>query len=180
MAIWLLENWPQVDVQDIEIVGSDIDTQCVTAARQGEFGARALMRLAPSLVEKYFVATGTDRGNEVLAHVAAIADEPFAANVINATPGSPWQLRRTRWGGSLLEDAAIELEPALVAIDETTAGGCDGSLCGAPGCRLGGSRRGLDWRGLFPDSHASYETKSGLRRENVNFRHNPDGELVTR
>jgi hypothetical protein len=86
-----------------------------------------------------------------------------------------------RVGGvvSFLEDAAIELEPALVAIDETTAGGCDGSLCGAPGCRLGGSRRGLDWRGLFPDSHASYETKSGLRRENVNFRHNPDCELVT-
>jgi chemotaxis protein methyltransferase CheR len=61
IAIWLLENWPEVDVQDIEIVGSDIDTRCVTAARYGEFGARALMRLAPSLVEKYFVATGNDR-----------------------------------------------------------------------------------------------------------------------
>ena len=61
IAIWLLENWPEVDVQDIEIVGSDIDTQCVMAARQGEFGARALMRLAPGLVEKYFVATGNDR-----------------------------------------------------------------------------------------------------------------------
>ena len=28
IAIWLLENWPEVDVQDIEIVGSDIDTHC--------------------------------------------------------------------------------------------------------------------------------------------------------
>ena len=26
IAIWLLENWPEVDVQDIEIIGSDIDT----------------------------------------------------------------------------------------------------------------------------------------------------------
>jgi electron transfer flavoprotein alpha subunit len=43
----------------------------------------------------------------VLAHVAAIADEPFAANVVAATPGSPWQIRRTRWGGSLLEDATL-------------------------------------------------------------------------
>ncbi len=26
IAIWLLENWPQVDSYNIEIVGSDIDT----------------------------------------------------------------------------------------------------------------------------------------------------------
>jgi chemotaxis protein methyltransferase CheR len=61
IAMWLLENWPEVDVQDIEIVGSDIDTECVTAARQGEFGQRALMRLPPALVAKYFEADGKDR-----------------------------------------------------------------------------------------------------------------------
>jgi chemotaxis protein methyltransferase CheR len=61
IAIWLLENWPEVDVHDIEIVGSDIDTRCTTAAREGEFGARALMRLSPQLVEKYFVPAGPDR-----------------------------------------------------------------------------------------------------------------------
>ena len=42
IAIWLLENWPEVDVHDIEIVGSDIDTECTAAARAGEYGARAL------------------------------------------------------------------------------------------------------------------------------------------
>ncbi len=61
IAIWLLENWPEVDVHDIEIVGSDIDTQCIAAARAGEYGQRALMRLSPDLVEKYFVAEGEDR-----------------------------------------------------------------------------------------------------------------------
>jgi chemotaxis protein methyltransferase CheR len=61
IAIWLLENWPDVDAHDIEIVGSDIDTRCTTAAREGEFGARALMRLSPRLVEKYFVPAGPDR-----------------------------------------------------------------------------------------------------------------------
>jgi chemotaxis protein methyltransferase CheR len=61
IAMWLLENWPEVDVQDIEIVGSDIDTECLTAARQGEFGQRALMRLSPALVEKYFETIGQDR-----------------------------------------------------------------------------------------------------------------------
>jgi len=61
IAMWLLENWPEVDVQDIEIIGSDIDTECTTAAREGEFGARALMRLSPELVRKYFVSAGPDR-----------------------------------------------------------------------------------------------------------------------
>ena len=61
IAMWLLENWPEVDVQDIEIVGSDIDTECVAAARQGEFGQRALMRLSPALIEKYFETAGRDR-----------------------------------------------------------------------------------------------------------------------
>ena len=61
IAIWLLENWPEVDVQDIEIIGSDIDTQCTAAAAEGEYGTRALMRLSPQLVEKYFVPAGKDR-----------------------------------------------------------------------------------------------------------------------
>ena len=67
----------------------------------------ALHQLAVETAAAALVATGTERGNEVLAHVAAIADEPFAANVVSAAPGSPWQIRRARWGGSLLEDATL-------------------------------------------------------------------------
>ena len=47
----------------------------------------ALHQLAVEVKASAIVATGTERGNEVLAHVAAIADEPFAANVVTATPG---------------------------------------------------------------------------------------------
>ncbi|KIZ32769.1 chemotaxis protein CheR, partial [Rhodopseudomonas palustris] len=54
IAIWLLENWPQVDAYDIEIVGSDIDTEVLDAAAIGIYGKRALMRLAPDIVAKYF------------------------------------------------------------------------------------------------------------------------------
>lgn len=61
VAMWLLENWPQVDAYDIEIVGSDIDTRALEAARAGVFGKRALMRLTPQLVEKYFHALPDDR-----------------------------------------------------------------------------------------------------------------------
>ncbi len=67
----------------------------------------ALYQLATSVKPFAIVATGTERGNEVLAHVAALADEPFAANVVRAEPGAPWQICRTRWGGSLLEDATL-------------------------------------------------------------------------
>jgi len=61
VAIWLLENWPLVDQYEIEILGSDIDTEALQACRQGIFGKRALMRLSPALIEKYFESLGNDR-----------------------------------------------------------------------------------------------------------------------
>ena len=55
IAVWLLENWPPVDAFDIEIIGSDIDTSVLEAARAGVFGKRALMHLPADVVDKYFV-----------------------------------------------------------------------------------------------------------------------------
>ncbi len=60
-AIWLLENWGKVDDYDIEIVGSDIDTQVLQAAADGIYGARALMRLDQGLVRRYFERLDDDR-----------------------------------------------------------------------------------------------------------------------
>ena len=61
IAIWLLENWPAVDDHEIEIVGSDIDTRALAAAREGIYGRRALSRLPPDLVAKYFHPAGEER-----------------------------------------------------------------------------------------------------------------------
>jgi chemotaxis protein methyltransferase CheR len=58
IAMWLLENWRHVDEHEIEIVGSDIDTGAVALARAGVYGKRALMRLPPSVVDKYFAFDG--------------------------------------------------------------------------------------------------------------------------
>src|SRR5688572_6790390 len=70
------------------------------------------------------VAAGSERGNEVLAHVAAHAGVPMAANVVEATPGDSWRIVRQRWAGSLLEDAALDapvrvltVAPHAVAMD---------------------------------------------------------------
>jgi chemotaxis protein methyltransferase CheR len=61
IAMWMLENWAEVDAWDIEIVGSDIDTRVLEAAREGLYGRRALMRLPPELVDKYFEPAGEER-----------------------------------------------------------------------------------------------------------------------
>lgn len=61
IAIWLLENWPSVDSYNIEIVGSDIDTRVLEAARLAVYGERALMRVAPELAAKYFHRTEADQ-----------------------------------------------------------------------------------------------------------------------
>lgn len=54
IALWLLENWRMVDAYNVEIVGSDIDTQALVAAEAGEYGERALAKLPPALLDLYF------------------------------------------------------------------------------------------------------------------------------
>jgi chemotaxis protein methyltransferase CheR len=54
LAIWLLENWPLVDAYHIEIIGSDIDTRALADAARGVYGERALARLPPDVIERYF------------------------------------------------------------------------------------------------------------------------------
>jgi chemotaxis protein methyltransferase CheR len=54
LAIWLLENWPLVDAYNIEILGSDIDTQVLAAAALGSYGERALSRLSAAERDRYF------------------------------------------------------------------------------------------------------------------------------
>jgi electron transfer flavoprotein alpha subunit len=72
----------------------------------------AIQDRSPGIV----VAPGTDRGNEVLAHVAARLDLPMAANCTAAVPGDPITLTRVRWGGSLLEEAQLHGTPALLTV----------------------------------------------------------------
>jgi chemotaxis protein methyltransferase CheR len=61
IAMWLLDNWAEVDRFDIEIVGSDIDTSVLEAAEAGVFGKRALMRLTPEIIGRYFTDLGDER-----------------------------------------------------------------------------------------------------------------------
>ncbi|MFD1612362.1 CheR family methyltransferase [Sphingomonas tabacisoli] len=57
IAIWLLEHWPMVDAYHVEIIGSDIDTKAIAAAREGRYGERALARLPEPVRKAYFEPT---------------------------------------------------------------------------------------------------------------------------
>jgi electron transfer flavoprotein alpha subunit len=59
------------------------------------------------------VAAGSERGNELLAHVGAMLDQPFAAN---ATAIDGDVVTRQRWGGSLLEEARLHGSPLLLTV----------------------------------------------------------------
>jgi electron transfer flavoprotein alpha subunit len=57
------------------------------------------------------VGPGSERGNELLAHVAAQLDLPMAANVIEVRGD---EVTRQRWGGTLLEEARIHADRKLL------------------------------------------------------------------
>ncbi len=96
---------------DVHAIGVD-DSSGYSPDGSASALAALIQQRAPSVV----VAPGTDRGNEVLAHVAAQLDLPMAANCISATPGDPITLTRVRWGGSLLEEARLHGAPALLTV----------------------------------------------------------------
>jgi electron transfer flavoprotein alpha subunit len=91
-------------------------------------------RVQPSAV----VAAGTERGNEVLAHVAARRELPFAANCTAVlaehssggagAEGGDWlDVTRVRWGGSLLEEARIHSPLPLLSVAPHTVAAAEGA-----------------------------------------------------
>jgi electron transfer flavoprotein alpha subunit len=78
--------------------------------------AQAIVELVGKLSPLAVIGPGAERGNEVLAHVAAHLDQPMAANCVSLTPGEPASVRRVRWGGSLLEDARLHGSPMLLTV----------------------------------------------------------------
>ena len=120
---------PQVDVLVVGAAGRD------TASELASYGAstvhlavadsltdyaplasaRAAVELVGRLSPTAVIATGTPRGNEVLAHVASILDVPFAADCQQVTIATPaHEVVRNRWGGNLLETAKVHAD-VLVA-----------------------------------------------------------------
>ncbi|HKC20230.1 MAG TPA: electron transfer flavoprotein subunit alpha/FixB family protein [Candidatus Dormibacteraeota bacterium] len=107
---------------------TEVSRQALTLARQfGEpssipldaFTPFAPDALAAAIVREDPAALfgpGTERGNEVVARVAARMGLPFAANCVAVMPGDPITVTRLRWGGSLLEEARIHSSRPLITV----------------------------------------------------------------
>jgi chemotaxis protein methyltransferase CheR len=54
IAIYLLEHWPGMAEADVEIIGSDINSAVLEAAKEGVFTEYALRNTPSSIVAKYF------------------------------------------------------------------------------------------------------------------------------
>src|SRR4030088_2639427 len=81
-----------------------------------EAWASILGELADRLEANAVFAAGTERGNEVMARLAARTGLPLAANCVAVSPGPPVTLTRQRWGGSLLEEARLNSERPLITV----------------------------------------------------------------
>lgn len=84
-----------------------------------EAWAQTLVGLLDELSPSAVLAAGSDRGAEVLAHLAARAGLPLAANCTDVTPGAPgepYAVTRVRWGGSLLEEARLHGRVKLLTV----------------------------------------------------------------
>ncbi len=78
--------------------------------------ARGLGQVVDAASPQAIFAPGSERGNEVLAHLAAQRDQPLAANCTAVTAGDDaYQVTRVRWGGSLLEDARLKGDLKLIS-----------------------------------------------------------------
>jgi electron transfer flavoprotein alpha subunit len=78
--------------------------------------AESVVQLAATSTPDAVIAAGSDRGNELLARVAARTDLPMAANCIEVEPAESYLVTRVRWGGSLLEEAGLDGSTKLLTV----------------------------------------------------------------
>jgi len=117
-GIWVGDGLDQssLGAHGVEVIhaaaGDDLD----------DYNPRAWARAVVALISTHepvaVVAIGSDRGNEVMAHVGAMTGLPMVANVRAVELGPTWKMLRTRWGGSLLEEAELDAATSLLTVAE--------------------------------------------------------------
>jgi electron transfer flavoprotein alpha subunit len=110
-VVCFVELDDELSAQAVGFARSLGDTRAVTfeGAYQPAGWAKALAAQDADAI----VAAGSDRGDELLAHVGSILDQPLAANVISIAGDV---VTRQRWGGSLLEEARLHGSPQLLTV----------------------------------------------------------------
>ena len=78
--------------------------------------AHTVADLANGIAARVVIGTASDRGAEVMAHIAARMKLPLAASCTDIAPGDPFTVTRQRWGGSLLEEAHLKGRVKLLTL----------------------------------------------------------------
>jgi electron transfer flavoprotein alpha subunit len=109
-VLCFVEGSDDLSLQAVSLAQSLGETRVV--ALDGPYAPSAWAKaLIDAAGDGDIVAPGSDRGNEVLAHVAAQLDLPLASNVTEVRGG---EVTRIRWGGTLLEEARIHSDRKLL------------------------------------------------------------------
>ncbi|MGD2044364.1 MAG: electron transfer flavoprotein subunit alpha/FixB family protein [Acidimicrobiia bacterium] len=118
-AVWIGEGIESAPLGEHGVsVAHHITHDGLTDYSPEAWGA-SVAQLIESLGPTAVVAVGSDRGNEVMAHVGAITGHPMLANARQVSPNEgSWSMTRTRWGGSLLEEATLEAPVKLLTVTE--------------------------------------------------------------
>jgi|RhiMethySRZTD1v2_1073278.scaffolds.fasta_scaffold72695_1 electron transfer flavoprotein alpha subunit len=78
--------------------------------------AAALVDAVPAVSAQMVVASGTPRGNEILAHVAARLDVAMAANAVAVDAADPLVVSRQVVGGAALEEMRLDDSVGVVSV----------------------------------------------------------------
>jgi electron transfer flavoprotein alpha subunit len=117
-AVLFADTAPQATLASYGVTGAYVIEPSAVDGYAPLAWARALAGLAAESGAIAVLAAGTDRGNEVLAHLGAITGLPMAANCteIRSQGDGVHRLVRQRWAGLLAEDAILEAPVALVTV----------------------------------------------------------------
>ena len=86
------------------------------AAYAGAGWASAILSVREQAKSVVVLAAGTDRGNELMAHVAARAGVAMAANVLAFDGLSPFKVTRQVVGGAVMEEMRLDQRPAVFTV----------------------------------------------------------------
>ena len=98
-------------VRTVYRVGGD-----ALAAYSGAGWASAILSVREQSKSVVVMAAGTDRGNELMAHVAAKAGVAMAANVLSFQGLAPFVVTRQVVGGAALEEMQLDERPAVFSV----------------------------------------------------------------
>ena len=111
MILCFVEESDELSAQAVGFAQGLGEVRAVTI--EGAYQPAAWAKTLAAQEADAIVAAGSDRGNELLAHVGAVLGQPVATNVVYVDGDT---VTRVRWGGSLLEEATLHGAPMLLTV----------------------------------------------------------------